>query len=274
VSIPNEKLEMIVASTTWKTESLVGIAVAVIVVLVASWLLRRFMQRQERALAARYRGDFASAKTRFELVQRVVVAFVVLIGTLAALVSIPATQPFAQTLLASSAVVALIAGLALRTPLANLAAGMQLAFTQPFRLGDRIEAGESVGVVDDIKLSYTVLRTDDGRRAFLPNEQLIASPILNATIEDPNRAETVLVPVSADADLDRVRTILEDVAATVAGRSETPAPSVRVTDVVPGVVTFALTVWVADGQAAAQVAGLLRVEACTRLRVEGVLARG
>ena len=62
----------------------------------------------------------------------------VLIGVLAALTTIPATASFAQALLASSAVAAVVAGFALRTPLGNVAAGLQIAFTQPFRLGDRI----------------------------------------------------------------------------------------------------------------------------------------
>ena len=161
-----------------------------------------------------------------------VVAIVVMVGVLAALTTIPATQELARALLASSAVAAVVAGFALRTPLGNVAAGLQIAFTQPFRLGDRIEREHAAaGVVEEIKLSYTVLRTDDGRRAYLPNEQLIASPIVNATIEDPTRAQTVTVPVAPGADLTRARAVLQEVADAVPGRVAAPAPTVRITDV-------------------------------------------
>jgi len=129
------------------------------------------------------------------------------------------------------------------------------------------------GVVEEIKLSYTVLRTDDGRRAYLPNEQLIATPIVNATIEDPSRSQTVTVPVAPDADLERARAVLQEVADRVPGRSATPAPTVRISDVTPEAVTVALTAWVPDNSAAGVVGSDLRERAMAVLRQEGMLAR-
>lgn len=251
---------------------LITIAVVVVLAFVASWLSERWFRSQERRLAENYRGDFASAKTRFRLIRRVVVASVVLLGVLSALTTIPATQELARALLASGAVAAVVAGFALRTPLGNVAAGLQIAFTQPFRLGDRIEANTCSGVVEEIKLSYTVLRTDDGRRAYLPNEQLIAAPIVNATIEDPTRAQTVTVPVAPGADLMRARAVLQEVADTVPGRVAAPAPTVRVTDVTFQFATFSVTAWVADGGTAFEVSSDLRERAVAALRDEGMLA--
>jgi small-conductance mechanosensitive channel len=251
---------------------LITIGIVVVLVVVASWLSERWFRSQERRLAENYRGDFASAKTRFRLIRRVVVAIVVMVGVLAALTTIPATQELARALLASGAVAAVVAGFALRTPLGNVAAGLQIAFTQPFRLGDRIEAITCSGVVEEIKLSYTVLRTDDGRRAYLPNEQLIATPIVNATIEDPTRAQTVTVPVAPGADLTRARAVLQEVADTVPGRVAAPAPTVRITDVTAQFSTFSVTAWVADGGTAFEVSSDLRERAAAALRAEGMLA--
>jgi small-conductance mechanosensitive channel len=251
---------------------LITIGIVVVLVVVASWLSERWFRSQERRLAENYRGDFAGAKTRFRLIRRVVVAIVVMVGLLAALTTIPATQELARALLASGAVAAVVAGFALRTPLGNVAAGLQIAFTQPFRLGDRIDANTCSGVVEEIKLSYTVLRTDDGRRAYLPNEQLIASPIVNATIEDPTRAQTVTVPVAPGADLTRARAVLQEVADTVPGRVAAPAPTVRITDVTATSATFSVTAWVADGGTAFEVSSDLRERAAAALRAEGMLA--
>ena len=199
-------------------DRLITIGCVVVLVILLSWLSERWFRSQERRLAETYRGDFASAKTRFRLVRRVVVAVVILVGALAALTTIPATQDLAPALLASGAVAAVVAGFALRTPLGNVAAGLQIAFTQPFRLGDRITVEPCSGVVEEIKLSYTVLRTDDGRRAFLPNEQLIATPIVNATIEDPDPRADGDGAGRSGADLERARVVLQEVADGVPGR--------------------------------------------------------
>jgi small-conductance mechanosensitive channel len=250
---------------------LVAVVVTVIVVLLVLAILDRALARQEEKLRSHYRGDFDSAKTRFRLIRRLASAIVIMIGVIAAVLEF--APAFGQTLLASSAVLAIVAGFAVRTPLANLAAGVQLALTQPFRLGDRIVVGAESGVVDEIKVAYTVLRTDDGRRAFLPNEQVIASPIVNATIEDPIRAETVRIPVSLDADLPAVLADIQAMAASIDGPVRQPAPSVRVDDVTTGAVIVAVTLWVADGQLARAAAAELRRQVLGNLRERKALAR-
>ena len=107
----------------------------------------------------------------------------------------PATQEVARAFLASSAVLAVVAGLALTTPLGNLGSGVLLAFTQPIRLGDRITVDEHTGVVDDMTLSYTALATDEGRRIFVPNSKMVSTTIVNRSVSDPRRMVTVELPV-------------------------------------------------------------------------------
>ncbi len=129
---------------------------------------RRRLAERDPAVAARRR-------TTFSFLLRVVVALVVLLGTWNVLSIFPVTEEVARAFLASSAVLALIAGLALSTPLGNLGSGVLLAFTQPVRLGDRISVGEHTGVVSEISLSYTKLITDEDRHVFVPN-QMMAPP--------------------------------------------------------------------------------------------------
>jgi small-conductance mechanosensitive channel len=252
-------------------EAFAAILLTAVVVIVILAILERTLRRREASLEARYPGDFASAKTRFRLLRRITVALVVMIGAIATMLEF--APALGQTLLASSAVAAIVAGLALRTPLANVAAGVQLALTQPFRLGDRIRVGAETGVVDEIKVAYTVLRTDDGRRAYIPNEQIIATPIVNATIDDPIRSETIRIPVSLDADLDIVIPALRDLVVATEGHVADPAPSVRVDDLTSAAVIVAITVWTADGQQALRTAAAVRERAIARLRDLGALAR-
>jgi small-conductance mechanosensitive channel len=175
------------------------------VLLVLRFVLWRGYGRYERRLSERDPSVAARRRTTFTILLRVVFAVVALIGAWIVLSAFPATTEIARAFLASSAVLAVIAGLALTTPLGNLGSGVMLAFSQPVRLGDRITVGEQTGVVDEITLSYTALQTDEGRRVFVPNREMVASIIVNNSVADPRRLVAVQLPVRLDAPLPEAR---------------------------------------------------------------------
>jgi small-conductance mechanosensitive channel len=243
----------------------------VVVLAVLLWVLDRYLGRREQVLIERRGGDYAAVATRFRLARRIALAIVLGVGVIAVLQFVPQADAIARAALASGAVIALVLGLAVQRPLANLGAGLHLAFTQPFRIGDRVTVGAETGIVEEVSLSYTVLRTDSNRRVYLPNEQLVSTPISNATIDDPSRAETVTVPVPVRRDLEHVRTMLLEEAQAAAERLPEPAPTVQVGEVAASTVTFELTAWAADGATAARLRSELRVRAVSRLAAEGLL---
>ncbi len=167
--------------------------------------LWRAYARYERRLAERDPSVAARRRTTFTILLRVVIAVVALVGIWVVLSVFPSTTEIARAFLASSAVLAVIAGLALTTPLGNLGSGLMLAFSQPVRLGDRISVGDQTGVVDEITLSYTALQTDEGRRVFVPNREMVASIIVNNSVADPRRLVRVQLPVRIDASLGEAR---------------------------------------------------------------------
>jgi small-conductance mechanosensitive channel len=177
--------------------------------------LWRAYARYERRLAERDPSVAARRRTTFTILLRVVVAVVALIGVWVVLSVYPATTEIARAFLASSAVLAVIAGLALTTPLGNLGSGLMLAFSQPVRLGDRITVGDHTGVVDEITLSYTALQTDEGRRVFVPNREMVASIIVNNSVADPRRLVRVQLPVRIDAPLGEARRLAGEAVRTV-----------------------------------------------------------
>lgn len=142
------------------------------------WLYGRY----ERRLAERDSTVTARRRTTFAILLRVVVALAVLIGTWSVLEVFPATTEVANAFLASSAVLAVIAGVALSTPIGNLGSGVLLAFTQPVRLGDRITVGEHTGNVKEITLSYTTLVTDEGDHVFVPNQAMVSQTLVNRSV--------------------------------------------------------------------------------------------
>ena len=177
-------------------ELALAVAGGLAAVLVARWLLTRVFARLERRGPEDDASAVARRRTTLLFVRRVLVAVVAVIAAWNALAVFDATREIGQALLASSAVLAIFAGLAFNTPLSNLGSGLLVAFAQPLRIGDRVTVGEHTGFVEELSLLYTTLVTDEGRRVFIPNTQLTGSTIVNRTIRDPRRAVSAEVPVA------------------------------------------------------------------------------
>src|ERR671939_864432 len=140
-------------------------------------------------------------RTRYRVLRRSVASAVVAVGLLSALLVIPQVRAVAGGLLASSAVVGLVIGFASQRTIGNLVAGVLIAFTQPLRLGDEVEVEGTEGVVEEIGLTYTWLRTRDNDRLVVPNEKLASGTIRNSTIRSPETLAEVTVEVPLTADL-------------------------------------------------------------------------
>jgi small conductance mechanosensitive channel len=175
---------------------LVASAVGIVAVLVTRYVLNRALAGYLRRAELRDPGGASERRTTLTFLKSVVVAIVAFLAIWNVLTLFSATESIAKALLASSAVLAVFAGLAFNTPLSNLGSGLLVAFTQPLRLGDRVTIGEHTGFVEQIDLIYSQLVTDDARRIFIPNSQLTGSAIVNRTSDDPRRAVAVSVPVS------------------------------------------------------------------------------
>ena len=184
--------------------AVIGIAVIAAV----RFVLELVYDRYERRLRQRDPMAVARHRTTFNFARRMTVCILGIVVAWSVLSLYDITSQLAKALLASSAVLALFAGLAFSTPLSNLGSGLLVSFTQPLRLGDRITVGGETGFVEDMALIYTTLVTDDARRVFIPNTQLTTSMIVNRTIKDPRRAITGRFPVSIDTPIPEAREAL------------------------------------------------------------------
>ena len=129
------------------------------------------------------RRDLApEAATRYRVARRTIVAMIVFVGVLSALLVIPQVRAVAGGILASSAVLGIVIGFAAQQTLGNFVAGISIAFTQPVRLGDEIEVDGTSGVVEEIGLTYTWVRTSDDDMVVIPNQKLASETIVNKTI--------------------------------------------------------------------------------------------
>jgi small-conductance mechanosensitive channel len=141
------------------------------------------------------------------------------------------------------------------------------------RLGDRVCIGDADGVVEDIGLTYTRLRTPDNRRVLIPNEELANSRVINQTLVDPVTLASASVVVPLTSDPVRVKEVLAEQATLAPGRLEQrPGPGVSVSELRAEGAVFTVGVWVADPLQGAQTAAWLRERCLARLNDEGVLA--
>ena len=163
-------------------DALVLAAVWTTVILALRGVLWWAFGRYERRLAERDAGVAARRRTMFAFLVRVAVALAILVGAWSVLRIFPATHEVASAFLASSAVLAVVVGVSLSTPIGNLGSGVLLAFTQPVRLGDRITVGEHTGHVQQITLSYTTLVTEEGDHVFVPNQTMVSTTLVNRSV--------------------------------------------------------------------------------------------
>ena len=108
--------------------------------------------------------------------------------------------------------IGLVVGFAAQRTLGNFIAGLLIAFAQPLRLGDEVEIGGDSGVVEEIGLTYTWLRTRNNDRLVIPNEKLASETIRNSSIRATKTMVEVTVQVPPTADLTAVVAALDEVA--------------------------------------------------------------
>jgi small-conductance mechanosensitive channel len=203
------------------------------------------------------------AATRYRVLRRTVSVSILVVGFFSALLVIPQVRAVAGGLLASSAVLGVIIGFASQRTLGNFVAGLLIAITQPVRLGDRVTYAGEDGVIEEIGLTYTFIRTADQARIVVPNEKLASDTIRNASIRTRETFAEIHAQVPLSADLRAVVDALED---EVAGERDA---SVYV-DAIEGNATVTVRAAAADEDAAQKLERELRVRAHGRLRALGV----
>jgi small-conductance mechanosensitive channel len=137
----------------------------------------------------------------------------VLIGMLTvgfALMSFDSVRQFGISLFASAGVAGIVAGLAARPLFENLIAGLQLAFTQPLRLGDAVVINNEFGTVEEIGNVYVVIKLWDLRRQIVPLSYLFTTPFVNWTRSSSSIVGSVMFFFDYTLDVDALRAEAEN----------------------------------------------------------------
>jgi hypothetical protein len=167
-----------------------------------AWLIGVSAFVLEDLALSRYRTDVADNRharrihTQVTLLRRTTTAVIAVIAIASMLMTFPSVRVAGAGIVASAGVIGIVAGLAAQTSLANVIAGLQLAFTDAIRVDDVVVVEDEWGRIEEITLTYVVVHIWDDRRMILPSTYFTTTPFQNWT----RRESAVLGAVELDLD--------------------------------------------------------------------------
>ena len=218
----------------WAWRILIGLGMVVVGLWLARWLARaldRLMLRFEvDAILRNFLRNLAYALT----------AVVVIIAALDT-AGVPTSS-----LLAVVGAAGLAIGLALKDSLSNIASGVMLIVLRPFRAGDAVQIAGVDGVIEQVRIFQTVLRTAQNHTVILPNSQITNTAIVNYTAKGERRID-LPVGIGYGEDIAQVRDVLLGIAGADRRVLREPPPEVAVTALGDSSIALVLRAWVRNG---------------------------
>ena len=230
---------------------------ALVIALIAcfTWMLARLVRVAERQVITRFAGGDEGLtdadrhrrkiKTQVLTLRRIAVAIVVLLGGAAALMTFPSFSDIGKTLFASAGVLTVVAGLAAQTSLGSVFAGVQIAFSDAIRVGDVVVLEDEWGRIEEITLTYVVVRLWDERRLVLPCTYFTNTPFQNWTRNATELLGTAELDVDFTVPFDAMRAEMDRLL-RANPKWDGRAGVLQVTDAVDGLVRVRMLVSAKD----------------------------
>ena len=150
-------------------------------------------------------------RTRVAILSRITVVVILFLTACMMLISIPGVRSVGVTLMASAGLAGLAIAAAAQPALKNLIAGVQMAFTEPIRIDDVVIVAGEWGRVEDIRLTYVVVKVWDERRLVVPISKFLEEPFQNWTRHSSELLGSAFFYVDPTADIGRLRTRLQEI---------------------------------------------------------------
>ncbi|MER5663077.1 mechanosensitive ion channel family protein [Streptomyces mirabilis] len=195
----------------------VGRTLTLILIGSAAWLVIRIATAIVETSYTRYANAHRDparvrrVRTQVTLIQRVVSAIVTVVAVASMLLTFPAMRAAGASLLASAGILGIVAGVAAQSTLANLFAGLQIAFGDMVRLGDTVVVDGEWGTVEEITLTFLTVRTWDERRITMPVSYFTSKPFENWSRGTPQMTGIVFFHLDHSAPVEAMREQLRDI---------------------------------------------------------------
>ena len=178
-------------------------------VLIVSKLVAQVLQA--RALSDRDETSTRAVKTQVAVLHRVVDAVMLVVGGALVLLQFPGVRHIGMSMLASAGVLGVVVGLAAQRSISNLLAGIQISLTQPIRIGDTVVVENEWGWIEEITLTYVVVKVWDLRRLVVPIATFLEKPFQNWSRTSTEILGTVEVFADYRVDVDAARQALSSI---------------------------------------------------------------
>ncbi len=229
---PVDQVTRTVRALTWEA---VGNGLLIILgTVIVAWIIKVLVQLFFIRVTGRTED---SAQALAELIRWIIIVF----GIAAAITYVfPSVKPV--NIVGGIGVVSLAAGIAFQTVLGNLFAGLVILVRQTPRVGDQISLEDVAGTITEIRLSYSKIRTFNGRQVLVPNGVLHESVLTVQTRHESVRT-SFTVSIQNIADFARARTVAEQALAGLPEILNEPAPSAILKEIEDGYATMEVRFW-------------------------------
>ncbi len=213
----------------------VDLGAALLIMLIGWWLAKRVVNLVDKALQRMQAEEILRG-----FVRNAVFAALMIVVVIAALqkFGVPTTS-----LLAMLGAAGLAIGLALKDSLSNIASGLMLIVQRPFKAGDAVQVAGVEGVVEQVRIFTTRMRTYQNELIVLPNSEITTKPIVNLTHKPLRRAD-VAVGIGYEERIDHVREVLLEVAKANPSVLRKPASDVIVANIGESSINIVLRAWI------------------------------
>ncbi|WP_321400675.1 mechanosensitive ion channel domain-containing protein [Maridesulfovibrio sp.] len=174
-------------------------------------------ERQER------REMVKGVKTRFTVIRRTLILFIVLVWALAMILPFMGRLPSTMISIIVAVSTAVV-GIAARPVVENMISGIVISFSKQLRVGDTLVVDGQYGTVEDISITHTKIKTWDWKRYVIPNSRMLNKEFVNLTLNDSLQWAYIEFSVSYETDIDMVREIAMEVAAQSEHHNEQEVP--------------------------------------------------
>lgn len=222
---------VLVIGVAWMIIGAVGVA--------ASWIVSRIPEDPGAELRTR------GLRTQLSVMQRVTSIVVSVCAAAVILMQFEFVRSVGLSLLASAGLVGVVLGLAAQRSLAGIIAGIQLSITQPIRIGDSVMIEGEFGIIEEINLTYVVVKVWDDRRLVVPISRFLETPFQNWTKISSQLLGTVMIPADYAVPVEAVRAELEKIV-KADDRWDGRICNLKVTELTDKVATLRVLVSAAD----------------------------
>jgi len=190
---------------------------SLLLIISIAWLLIKLVYVLEDLILNQYRIDLKDnlearrIHTQIQILKKVVIVVVGVLALATALMTFERVRQLGTTLLASAGIVGIIVGLAAQKSISTLFAGIQMAITQPIRIDDVVIVENEWGRIEEITLTYVVVRIWDLRRLIVPITHFLEKPFQNWTRMSADLLGTVFIYVDYTVPVEAVRSELQTI---------------------------------------------------------------